>query len=318
MAWHSSVSVRILLIGILLASLTVIAAEATLVAEPVEAIPRHSLHVTLYPDSLDAKITNTQLGAVTFGGNVTVEKPQGVERVTVTLVADTDKGWPVVTSPSTIAFINPGTERFTVTVIVPDGTPPTIGTVTVTAQATSPIWSETETAEALVNVIQFYEFQTWIDGTLGNGIPGGSISGELIIFNNGTGEDTFHISLEDIPDAVTSWDVPDSVTIPSRMEMEVQFTLGLDDDYDVPYAGQMFTLVFKVRSAGRADSDILREHTVLYFLYFEGLEGKLVNNWPTYVGYGVVIVLAIVVSVIVFKRVRRSKVDLPEPEGTEL
>ena len=317
MAWHSSVSVRILLMGVLLASLTVIAAEATLVAEPVEAIPRHSLHVSLDPDSLDAKPTNIHLGVVTFGGNVTVEKPQGVERVIVTLVADTDKGWPVVTSPSTIPFINPATERFTVTVIVPPGTFPMVGTVTVIAQAKSPIWSETQTTEAFVNVIQFYEYEVWIDGTLGNGIPGGSISGELIIFNNGTGEDTFHIALEDVPDMVNSWDLPESVTVPSKMEMEVQFTFGLDDDYDVPFGGEMFTLRIKVRSTGANEPDLPREYSIPYYIYFEGLEGKLVNNWPTYVGYGVVIVLTIVVSVIVFKRVRRSKRDLPEPEGTE-
>ncbi len=317
MAWHSSVTLRIILTGMLLASLSVVAAEATLVAEPVEAIPLHSLHVSLYPDSLDAKITNTQLGAVTFGGNLTVEKPQGVERVTVTLVADTDKGWPVVISPSTIPFINPDTVRFTVTVIVPPDTPPSVGTVTVTAQAKSPIWSETETAEARVNVIQYYEYVTWIDGTLGEGVPGGSISGELIIFNNGTGEDTFLITLDDVPDMVTNLDVPESVTVPSKMVMEVQFTFGIDDDYDVPFAGEMFTLVFKVRSAGVTERGQLNEKSTLYFIYFEGLEGKLVNNWPTYVGYGVVIVLASVVSVIVLKRVRRSKGDLPEPEGTE-
>ena len=303
--------------GVLFASLTVVAADATLLAEPAEAIPLHSLHVSLYPDSLDAKPTNTDFGAVSFGGNVTVEKVQGVARVTVTLDADTDRGWPVVWSPQTMVFINPGTQRFTVTVIVPLGTPPSVGTVTAVAQADSPIWSETETTEARVNVIQFYEYETWIDGTVGNGIPGGSISGELVIYNNGTGEDTYLIALEDVPDVVTSWDVPESVTIPSKMEMEVEFTFALDDDYDVPYEGQMFTLVFEIRSAGAPDSDPLREHTIHYYIYIEGLEAKLVNNWPTYVAYGVIVALAITASFIIFRRVKRSREDLSEADATE-
>ena len=302
--------------GLLAASLTVIAAEATLVVEPADALPLHILHVSLYPDSLDAEPTNIRLGAVTFGGNVTVEKPQGVERVTVTLAADTNKGWPIVISPQSIAFINPDTERFTVTVIVPPGTPPTVGTITVTAQANSPIWTETQTTEARVNVMQFYEFEIWIDGTVGEGVAGESISGEFVIFNNGTGEDTFLITLEDVPDMVTSMDVPESITIPSKMEMDIQFTFGIDDDYDVPFAGEMFSLVFKVRSTGANEPDTQREYSVPYYIFFEGLEGKLVNNWPTFVGYGVVIVLASFVSFIVFKKVRRSRRGLPEPQGT--
>jgi len=313
---HSSVFMRVLLLGLLLASITVIAAEATLVTEPAEAIPLHSLHISLHPDSLDARLTNTQLGAVTFGGNVTVEKPQGVERVTVTLQAVVSTGWPVVMSPTTIELFNSATERFTVTVIVPPGTPPTVATLTATAHAESPVWSETDSTESRVNVLQFYQFQSWLDGNNGEVDPGGSISGQLVIFNNGTGEDTFHITLENVPDVVTSWDLPESVTIPSKMEMEVQFTIGLDDEYDVPFEGEIFTLEIKVRSTGGMDSDQYYPQSEQYYIYFEGLEGKLANNWPTYVGYGVAIVLATVVSVIVFKRVRRNKGDLPEPEGT--
>ncbi len=317
MAWHSSVPVRILILVVLFASLAVVAAEATLVAEPAEAIPMHTLDVTLYPGSLDAKITNDQLGAVTFGGNVTIDKPQGVERVTVTLTADTNKGWPVVISPQTIAFINPDTTRFTVTVIVPEGTPPVVGTVTVFALAKSPIWSETQTTEARVNVLQFYEFEIWFDGYMGDGVPGESISGVLVIFNNGTGEDNFIITVQEVPKMVKNLDVPESITIPSRMEMEVQFTFDIDDGYDVPFEGEMYTIEFKVRSAGREERGILHEYSTPYYIHFEGLESKLLNDWPTYVGYGVVIVLASVVSVIIFKRVRRNKAERPEPEGTK-
>ena len=316
MAWHSYVSMRILLLGVLLASIAVVTADASLVAEPAEAIPLHTLDVILYPDSLDAKVTSDQLGAVTFGGNVTIEKPQGIERVTVSLQADSDKGWPVVVSPTTIPFINPGTERFTVTVIVPPGTPPTVSTITATARAESPIWSETDSVESQVNVLQFYQFQIWLDGNDGEADPGGSLSGEFVIFNNGTGEDNFLITFEDVPDVVIIVDGPESVTILSKMEMVVQFTIGLDDNYGVPFEGEIFTMVIQVRSAGAMGIDQLMAQSEVYYIFFEGLEGKLFNNWPTYVGYGVVIALATVVSIIVFRRVRRNNGDLPEPEGT--
>ncbi len=315
MVWPSSVSVRILLIGMLLASLTVITAEASLVAEPAEAIPLHTLDVSLYPDSLDARITNEQLGAVTFGGNVTIEKPQGVERVTVSLSADTDKGWPVVTSPSTMVFINPDTIEFTVTIIVPPDTPPSVGTVSVIAQAKSPIWSETQTTEARVNVLQFFKFAIWMDGYEGMAAAGSSTDGVLVIFNNGTGEDTFLIDFEEYPEVISRHDMPESVLVPPKVEMEIEFTLWFDEEYKVPFEGSMFTLLIRVQSAGVIAEDLLYTDNTHYYIQFEGLEDKLFNNWPTYIAYGIVIALAITASFTIFRRVRRNKADLPEPEG---
>ena len=316
MTWHSSIPVRTLILGVLFASIAVVAAEASLVAEPAEAIPLHTLDVSLYPDSLDAKLTNDQLGAVTFGGNLTIEKPQGVERVTVSLSADTDKGWPVVASPSTIVFINPDTQEFTVTVIVPPDTPPSVGTVTVIAQAKSPIWSETKTAEARVNVLQFYKFAIWMDGYEGMAEAGSSANGVLVIFNNGTGEDTFLIDFEEFPEVISRHDMPESVLVPPKAEMEIEFTLWFDEEYKVPFEGSMFTLLIRVQSAGVIGKGLSYTHNTHYYILFEGLEGKLFNNWPTYIAYGVVVALGITASFTIFKRVRRNKRDLPMPDGT--
>ena len=77
--------------------------------------PFHSLQISLFPAELTAKLTETELGAVTFGGNVTVEKPQAIAEVTVSLTAECGRGWPAVHSPQTMKFINPGTQRFQVT-----------------------------------------------------------------------------------------------------------------------------------------------------------------------------------------------------------
>ena len=111
------------------------------VVEETEAAPNPIpiLSPSLYPNQLQAKVTQAQLGAVTFGGNATVEKIQGIERVTVTLQAIVNTGWPVVLSPQTIAFINPGNQKFQVTVIVPPSTSSLlVGNVIVTGSAKAP------------------------------------------------------------------------------------------------------------------------------------------------------------------------------------
>ncbi len=229
---------RTLLLGLALFGLSMLLIQIDAVTDEVEAIPLHSMEISLYPDELFAKITNQQLGAVTYGGNVTIEKPLGIDEVEVRLSADCTRGWPTVISPTTLVFTEAGTERFTVTVIVPPATPPVSGTVTATAVAHSQIWDETASAEVTASVLQYYQFKIWIDGNTGEGEPGGTIGGTITIFNNGTGEDRFLISLESTPDMISHVDVDNSITIPSKFEVDVQFTLTISDDYNPPWRGR--------------------------------------------------------------------------------
>lgn len=278
-----------------------------------DAIPLHEVSVSVHPDELFAKVTNSQLGAVTFDGNLTIEKPPGVERVIVTLTAETDRGWPVSISPTTIPFIDPRTEHFEVTVIVPPDTPPVSDTVTVHAEAHSPIWDDEASCEATVTVLQYYKFDAWIEGDVENCRPGESVIGMLRILNNGTGEDTFHITLESIPDLISSWYIPEYITIPSKIELDVEFTLNIDPDYSVPFEGAMFTIVLHVQSVGAQGEGLLYCKGSQFYVYFEGLEGNIVNNWPTYVGYGVAVALLVTATFIILQR-RRGRKDIPETD----
>ena len=116
----------------------------------------------------------------------------------------------------TIEFVDPGTERFTVTVIVPPDTPPVTSHVTAHAQAHSQIWDEDASATSSVSVDQHYNFQMWLDSTREEATPGGTVGGTLTIFNNGTGEDNFLISMETQPDWV-SVDIEVYTSVANRM-----------------------------------------------------------------------------------------------------
>ena len=79
------------------------------------------LTLSLTPHQLQAAVTESELGAVTFEGTATVDQMR-IMTSTVTLTAVVSTGWPVVLSDQTIEFSGPGEESFQVTVIVPPGT----------------------------------------------------------------------------------------------------------------------------------------------------------------------------------------------------
>ena len=291
----------LIVLGVVLA-LQHITSDDTALAET----PLHSLGVSLFPEELTAKITETQLGAVTFGGNVTVEKPKTITPVTVTLSVECGRGWPVVLSPQTMEIINPGTHRFQVTVIVPPATPVTSATVTVHAHAESTIWEADESDSATVHVGQFIHMEIWTGSDMYETGDGLMVSGKLFINNSGNGEDSFRIEMENDPAAVSSFDVNEGVIVPPFTLLEVWFTVHINEDFDVPFEGEFITVVIKATSISAESKDLLYSKTHPIVIEIEGLQQSLEKDWPTYVAYGVAGTLA-VVAVALFVRWRRGK-----------
>jgi hypothetical protein len=176
------------------------------VAEEVEAAPNPIpiLSLSLFPSQLQAHITQAQLGAVTFGGNATVEKIQGIERVIVTLTAVVSTGWPVVLSRQTIPFINPGTAPFQVTVIVPPSTSSLLtGNVIVSGMAKAPALSPIPAAaSAVVTVNQFFDLTIEAESPLRQVKPGELTYNVVNVYNEGNGQDTFELEIENNEDLV--------------------------------------------------------------------------------------------------------------------
>jgi hypothetical protein len=182
------------------------------VAEEVEAAPNPIpiLSLSLFPSQLQAKVTQSQLGAVTFGGNATVEKIQGIERVTVTLAAVVNTGWPVVISPQTIPFINPRTERFQVTVIVPPATSSLLtGNVIISGTAKAPgLAPIPASASAVVTVSQYFKLRIEAESPLREVKPGDLTFNVVNVYNDGNGQDTFELEIENNKDLVKNqWTV---------------------------------------------------------------------------------------------------------------
>jgi hypothetical protein len=285
--------------------------EVGVLTEPASAdLPMHSLEVSLFPSELTAKPTEDALGAVTFGGNLTVEKPQGVERVTVTLSGSISSGWPLVITPQTIAFINPRTERFQATVIVPPGTLASAqGVLTVTAVAKSPIWDDEATAVATVRVDQYLKMNVTLLDVSDNVVEkGGTFIGKFRINNTGNGLDTFIVEIVKGNDLLQSWDLPDPLMIPPGQFAEVSFSLTLKDDLDVGVgedAYRTFTL--------RVSSMYMQEHGGVYskdiplYVHIMTFTGKLVENWMTYILWIAATVVVVVTPLYLWRRFRSAR-----------
>ena len=293
----------LIILGVALA-LSLITSDDTAYADT----PFHSLGISLFPAELTAELSETQLGVVTFGGNVTVEKPQAIAMVTVSLTAECGRGWPVVRSPHTFEFINAGTQRFQVTVIVPPGTLASSATVTVYAHAESTIWEADETTSVSVHAGQFIQMDVWTDADKYDTGDGRTVIGKLFINNSGNGEDSFRIEMENDPSAVSGFDVYEGVPALPFTILEITFTVHISEDFDVPFEGEFVTVNIKVTSIAAESSDTPVSKTHPIIINIQGLQKSLEEDWPTYVAYGVVGTLA-VVGVVRIVRWRRGKVE---------
>jgi hypothetical protein len=247
------------------------------VVEEAEAAPNPIpiLSLSLFPSQLQAKVTQSQLGAVTFGGNATVEKIQGIERVTVTLQAVVNTGWPVVLSPQTIPYINPRTERFQVTVIVPPATSSLItGTIIVTGNAKAPgLAPIVASASAVVTVSQYFKLRIEAESPLREVKPGELTFNVVNVYNDGNGQDTFELEIENNKDLVKNqWTVllgSTDISIQQDEYMPVKITAQSPQKWRI-YAKEIHTITIKVTSAEGRAKNLLYTKNYPIFIYMKG------------------------------------------------
>jgi hypothetical protein len=275
--------------------------------EEAEAAPNPIpiLSLALYPTQLQAKVTQSQLGAVTFGGNATVEKISGIERVTVTLTAVVNTGWPVVISPSTIAYINPDTVKFTVTIIVPPGTSSlTTGNVMVSGTATAPIISPVvANAGAVVTIAQYFKMRIEAESPLREVKPGDLTYNVVNVYNDGNGMDTFELEIENLKDLVKDqWTVllgSTDISVPQEEYSPVKITAQTPQEWRL-WAKEINSIIIECTSfEARAKNELYSKSYPLY-IYMRGY------HIPGFDPFMVIIAFAFIA--VVFKR-RTDMVD---------
>jgi hypothetical protein len=247
------------------------------VVEEVEAAPNPIpiLSLSLFPSQLQAKVTQSQLGAVTFGGNATVEKIQGLERVIVTLTAVVSTGWPVVLSRQTIPYINPGTQQFQVTVIVPPATSSLLtGNVIISGMAKAPALSPIPAAaSAVVTVSQYFKLRIEAESPLRQVKPGELTYNVVNVYNDGNGQDTFELEIENNEDLVKKQFTvllgSTDITVMQDEYQPVRLTVQTPQDWTL-YQKEMNTFILKVTSSEARAKNLLYDKTYPLYIYMKG------------------------------------------------
>ncbi len=253
------------------------ALPGSIVAEDADAAPNPIpiLSLSLFPSQLRATVTQSQLGAVTFSGNATVDKMPYLERVTVTLQAVVNTGWPVIISPTTIAFIAPRTQKFSVTVIVPPAQSSLItGSVIVTGTARvpglSPIVSQ---AQGVVTVAQYFKLRIEAEAPLREVKPGEITFNVVNVYNDGNGQDTFELEIENNKDlAEKQWTVllgSTDISVLQDEYMPVRITAQTPQKWTI-YKKQIETITIKVTSAEGRAKNMLYTKEYPIFIYMKG------------------------------------------------
>jgi hypothetical protein len=268
----------ILIIALLLGSVLLgLSLNGSGVTGDAEAAPNPIpiLSLSLFPSQLQAKVTQSQLGAVTFGGNATVEKMPNIQRVTVTLQAVVNTGWPVVISPQTIAYVDPRTERFTVSVIVPPATSSTLtGNVIVTGSAKAAgLAPVVASASAVVTVAQYFKLRIEAEQPLREVRPGEITFNTVNVYNDGNGQDTFELEIENSRElAKAQWTVLLGSTDVSILQDEyavIKITAQTPQKWRL-YAKEIHTITVKVTSAEGRVKNLLYAKDYPIFIYMKG------------------------------------------------
>jgi len=147
----------------------------------------------LDPQIVEVEVTPSSIGSANFVGNVTVTKiPWGT--VTVNLDANVSSGWPATVSPTEMEFTSPGSEVFTVVVVVPQATSADeIGGVTVTGIMTYRGGTSTAESTGTVCVREFIMFTPSFSTQIVKTNPA-EVS--LKVLNEGNGREAFKVELQ--------------------------------------------------------------------------------------------------------------------------
>jgi hypothetical protein len=247
------------------------------VAEEAEAAlnPVPVLQLALSPNALEAHVTNSQNGPVSFSGNATVEKLSGsLERVTVTLSATCV--WTAIVTPSTMIFSVPGTQQFWVTVIVPPKTSSLeVGQVIVSGTARAPgMPVAVAQANGVVTVDQFYKVSLGSDSPLREVQPADLTFGVINIYNEGNGIDSFEIEVENSKELQDKeWNIiieRTSVDVSAEEFKQIKVTIQTPQKWTI-WTKKIQLVTIKVVSAEARNANILYSQKYSVSIFVKGI-----------------------------------------------
>jgi hypothetical protein len=216
--------------------------------------PALELNVDITEGSVEAQVTESNPGTAVFHGTVTVQMPS-LRGAQVTLASSTDIGWVSSISPSSFTLDNGQTGSFTVTVIVPQGTPSTqAGNIVVNGRAVANGLQAMDDAQALITVKTYFRVTLDAARPKVETAPGGSARFSLRLTNAGNGIDSFALRLANQDELrKQGWFLSISITSSGKIapgEFRTVTIIMTAPASFSPYVNRETTLYIKARSEG--------------------------------------------------------------------
>jgi len=234
----------------------------SLTAMPTASVPDTgplpTMNVSLEPPQVEAEVTQSEGGEVEFQGTVEVDQPQLLtSNLTIKCVMNT--GWPVEVEPNGTEVTGPMTIHFKTTLEVPPATSSLLaGNMMLTASLKSPGLTAIHAgASAIVTVGQYHKLRIECSDPLTDLERGQNGQIEVNIYNDGNGQDTFDVSLEEIPDGIRASLGQNKVTV----QQDEYETIIVDVTIEEDSPDVMHTITVRVTSTG-SDGDYSRTYPV--------------------------------------------------------
>jgi len=277
--------------------------------------PGLELTITLSEGSVEVAPTESEPGIGQIQGTVTVQMPS-LRGATITLTSSTDIGWVTQTSPSTLVLDNGQEGKFTVTVIVPQGSSASqAGTLMVNGRAVANGIQATASTTAIINVRPYFRVALEAQKREVEITPGGTARFSLRIFNAGNSVDSFGLQFTNQNELEKQgWELTVTTTNLASIVPGEYRTVGIalrSPASISPYKSQATSLLISVVSLGA------REHNLTVAQDYALTAKEAGFSAP---GLGVVAIVAVAVvvgAVFYWRRRRRAQAAAPPEEPSQ-
>ena len=284
---------------------------------PAEPAPGLDLTVSITEDSVEAAPSESAPGTAQFHGTVTVQMPS-LRGATVTLTSSTDIGWVTQVAPGTFVLDNGQVGEFTVTVVVPQGSPASLtGNVIVNGRAVASGVQATGSDSSTITVRPDFRVVLEAQKREVEISPGGTARFSLRVTNAGNSVDSFEIrstNQNELERQGWKVSVPNAGlknVVPGEYRL-VTVVLAAPASMS-PYSSRTTTLNIRATSLGAQEHNLTTTLDYPLSVKETGVSGT---------GVSIVAVIAVVMAVGVFvywrrRRLMKNRTDAEEPSLPE-
>jgi hypothetical protein len=269
-------------------------------SQTAKASPLTEVTIELPAEPAEVDVSPGSSGNVEVTGNVTCDKV-GPDQVKVNLIGSTDMGGCSIEPPNMVFGGTSGsseTQTFVATTRVPQGTSCTTSCVLTVSGVYVQGGLNYNIAPNSISIVVMQYFKITVlnkDGVIHNAKPGKDVEFELMIYNEGNGDDILLLDFVDrshLSDKGFNLPEPYEFSLAENSNQSVSVKIGIPDDASGNYGTQMFVL-------SKVSEETDTPYQVSFNIYVkvgDNIAGDLIKDYilSPFVIMAVIIILAVI------------------------